>query len=139
MIFNENTGWEAQMHMAIHHTESNWAAQQALPLVTWLDIGATAIVLAIAGALLGGMFLFVRIASDDSDRYKELKEIVETLFGTPAHLLQQPEGSAGDDSAKSGTAAAAATVSPFSEPCPACGETVTERDSFCPSCGLRLL
>ncbi|WP_162255019.1 zinc ribbon domain-containing protein [Paenibacillus sp. Soil522] len=28
---------------------------------------------------------------------------------------------------------------PFSEPCPACNETVTERDTICPSCGLRLL
>ena len=111
----------------------------AAPFVTWFDVGATAIVLAAAGALLGGMFLFVRAASDDSGKYKELKEIVETLFATPAHLRP------GDDADRGGAAGAAEAGSParssapFSEPCPACGETVTERDAACPSCDLRLL
>ncbi|WP_028612730.1 hypothetical protein [Paenibacillus harenae] len=117
----------------------NGTMYAAMPFMSWFDAGATAIVLLVAGALLGGMFMFVRIATDDSDRYKELKEIVETLFGTPAHLKRQPEENAGSTPAKSQSAASSGTVSPFSEPCPACGITVTERDSDCPACGLRLL
>ena len=115
-----------------------WAAQLAPLFFTWFDAGATAIVLIAAGALLAGMFLFVKIASDDSDRYKELKEMVETLFGTPAHLRQQSGDPSGKDEAISKDGQPASTA-PFSEPCPACGETVTERDSICPSCGLQLL
>lgn len=109
----------------------------AAPFVTWFDIGATAIVLAAAGALLGGMFLFVRAASDDSGKYKELKEIVETLFATPAHLRP---GDDADRGSAAGAGSPARTASaPYTEPCPACGATVTERDSSCPSCDLRLL
>lgn len=113
-----------------------WAANSSPPFFTWFDVGATAIVLVIAALLLGGMFMFVRIASDDSDRYKELKEMVETLFGTPAHLRQQPEAAEGEEAAAS--PASTATIIPFSEPCPACGETVTEQHTVCPSCELRL-
>ncbi|MGM0882230.1 MAG: hypothetical protein ACQEXQ_14470 [Bacillota bacterium] len=117
-----------------------WAAHLALPLFTWFDVGATIIVLTIAALLLGGMFMFVRIASDDSDRHKELKEMVETLFGTPAHLRQHAEPHSNKDPAEStGPAVSAAAAAPFSEPCPACSETITERDIECPSCGLRLL
>ncbi|HTG67974.1 MAG TPA: zinc ribbon domain-containing protein [Candidatus Udaeobacter sp.] len=117
---------------------NGWAAHLAPPLFSWFDVGATAIVLIIAGMLLAGMFMFVRLASDDSDRYRDLKEIVETLFGTPAHLRQPSEqiSAKGDGKSEGGSSASAA---PFSEPCPACNETVTERDSVCPSCGLRLL
>ncbi|OBZ11168.1 zinc ribbon domain-containing protein [Bacillus sp. FJAT-26390] len=114
------------------------AAQLAPLLFTWFDLGATAIVLLIAGTLLAGMFMFIRIASDDSDRYKVLKEMVETLFGTPAHLRQQPENNADKAIVKTDKSAEAA-IAAFSEPCPACSETVTERDSTCPSCGLQLL
>lgn len=113
-------------------------AAHATPLLfTWFDALATAVVLIIAGALLTGMFMFVRIASDDSDRYKELKEMVETIFGTPAHLRPHSEDNSAKDGAKSERRAGAAAA--FSEPCPACSETVTERDSICPSCGLQLL
>jgi hypothetical protein len=117
-----------------------WAAHLALPLFSWFDVGATAIVLTIAALLLGGMFMFVRIASDDSDKFKELKEMVETLFGTPAHLRQNAEPPTNNKSAAAtGAAVSAAAAVPFSEPCPACNKTVTERDTECPSCGLRLL
>lgn len=117
------------------------AASMPPLLLSWFDIGATAIVLIIAGVLLAGMFMFVRIASDDSDKYKDLKEMVETIFGTPAHLRPQSQSDdssisqKGKDSAKE---IAPGNLAPFSEPCPACSETVTERDSSCPSCGLQL-
>jgi hypothetical protein len=114
------------------------AAQLAPLLFTWFDLGATAIVLIVAGTLLAGMFMFIRIASDDSDRYKVLKEMVETLFGTPAHLKQQPEEGSAKDKANSEKSEAPA-IAAFSEPCPACSEKVTERDPVCPSCGLQLL
>jgi hypothetical protein len=108
-------------------------------LLSWFDIGATAIVLIIAGVLLAGMFMFVRIASDDSDKYKDLKEMVETIFGTPAHLRPSSNDASVSPKGKSfARDIAAPNLAPFSEPCPACSETVTERDSSCPSCGLQL-
>jgi hypothetical protein len=81
--------------------------------------------------------MFIRIASDDSDRYKELKEMVETIFGTPAHLRPHLDDNPAKNGPKSERSSAASAA--FSEPCPACSETVTERDSICPSCGLQLL
>lgn len=109
-----------------------------LPLSAWIDIGATAIVLLLAALLLGAMFFFIRIASDDSNKYKTLREMVETLFGTPAHLRS---GDASSEDASSSAAAPSrfSTLPAFREPCPACGTEVTERDAECPSCQLRLL
>lgn len=109
-------------------------------LHAWVDIGATALVLLLAAALLGVMFLFIRAASDDSGESRMLREIVETIFGTPAHLRPGdiPNGtnpsSSGDQSSSVGKPPAA-----FREPCPACGTEVTEQDANCPSCELRLL
>ncbi|MCU6713166.1 hypothetical protein M6D81_31155 [Paenibacillus sp. J5C_2022] len=108
-----------------------------LPLSTWYDIGATVVVLLLAALLLGAMFFFIRIASDDSDKYKTLREMVETLFGTPAHLRSGDASS--DDAASSATAPSRPSTLPFREPCPACNTEVTERDAECPSCQLRLL
>ncbi|WP_042168184.1 hypothetical protein [Paenibacillus gorillae] len=98
------------------------------------NIGATLIVLLFAALLLGAMFFFIRISTDDSDKYKEWKEMVESLFGTPAFLRP----GAGEQPGNA-EAAAAASAQPFTEQCPACGETVTEQNTDCPSCGLRLL
>lgn len=108
-----------------------------LPLSTWFDIGATTVVLLLAGLLLGAMFLFIRVASDDSDKYKTLREMVETLFGTPAHL--RSGDTASDDASPSSDTPLRSTLPQFREPCPACGTEVTERDAECPSCQLRLL
>lgn len=114
--------------------------QAPLPLLTWFDVGATTIVLVIAFALLAGMFMFIRIVTDDSDKFKNMKEMVETIFGTPAHLRPNPEQSSAIKEGKGELIHdAAAAKAPFSEPCPACDEIVTERDSVCPSCGLQLL
>lgn len=102
--------------------------------VSLLDIGATAIVLLCAGLLLGAMFLFIRISTDDSDKFKDLKDMVEALFSTPAHL--RPSETA---ASKEEAPIAPSVKLAFSEPCPACEQTVTEQDAECPSCGLRLL
>ncbi|MFX3633256.1 MAG: hypothetical protein ACE3L7_15330 [Candidatus Pristimantibacillus sp.] len=102
--------------------------------VSLLDVGATAIVLLCAGLLLGAMFLFIRISTDDSEKYNDLKAMVEALFSTPAHL-RPSEAAATKEEAR----ASSSTLQSFSEPCPACEQTVTELDSECPSCGLRLL
>ncbi|WP_138754897.1 hypothetical protein [Paenibacillus sinopodophylli] len=115
--------------------------QASLPplLFSLLDVGMTTVVILIAGGFLTGMFMFVRMASDDSDRYKNLKEMVETIFGTPAHLRPSTDSSSTGTGDKDKDKPNVAELSPFSEPCPACSETITERDLTCPSCGLRLL
>lgn len=104
-----------------------------------VDFAATTFVLLLACGLILAMFLVVRAASGESEESKTIRDMVETLFGTPAHLR------GGDDSDQEagygegkGPAAASARL-PFREPCPACGEEVTEADARCPSCELRLL
>lgn len=113
------------------------AAIAHIPLLfSWFGFGATAIVLLLALLVLAAMVMFIRIASSSEDKHKEIREMVETLFGTPAHLrASSPEDAA---SSGSGSASPLKPSAPFTEPCPACGETVTERDAYCPSCDLRL-
>ncbi|MWC27786.1 hypothetical protein [Paenibacillus sp. MMS18-CY102] len=106
--------------------------------INWYSAGATAFVLFLALALVGTMFLLIKLSNDDSDKYKDLKEMVETIFGTPAHL-RTGNAASQDDANKEAAAQSAAAVEAFAEPCPACGETVTEQHRDCPSCGLRLL
>ncbi|WP_127530897.1 hypothetical protein [Paenibacillus kobensis] len=107
--------------------------------INWYSTGATVFVLLLAFALVGAMFLFVKLTTDDSDRFKELKEMVETIFGTPAHLRSSPPPDKSADGLKETAAQSAAALEAFAEPCPACSETVTEQHQNCPSCGLRLL
>jgi hypothetical protein len=109
-------------------------------LNVWIDIGATSVVLLLAAALLGIMFLFIRAASDDSGKYNMLREMVETIFATPAHLRSGSVQSAADNSLESGKPDGRVKHrNAFQEPCPACGTEVTEQDAICPSCELRLL
>lgn len=105
--------------------------------INWFSVGATSLVLLLTFGLLGAMFLIIKLSSDESDKYKYLKDMVETLFETPAHLRS---GSAPKNDADNKEAAAqsAAALEPFVETCPACGDTVTEAHQECPSCGLRL-
>ncbi|MHA6482318.1 zinc ribbon domain-containing protein [Paenibacillus sp. strain BS8-2] len=104
--------------------------------MNWIDIGATTLVLLLAGALISAMFLIIRVASGDSDSSKTVRDMVETLFGTPAHLRSGTDNSDEPSAAQATNKSSSAS---FSEPCPACGDTVTERDVVCPSCELRLL
>lgn len=104
-----------------------------LPMISWMNGIATGVVLLIGLGIALAMFFLIRIATSDSDRHKELREFVETLFGTPAHL--RPEN--GSD-APGQTAAAKEHTEAFTEPCPGCSELVTEIHTACPSCGLRL-
>src|SRR3569832_2336400 len=94
--------------------------------------GATAFVLFLAFALVGAMFLLIKLSTDESDKYKDLKEMVETLFGTPAHL-RSSNANTKEDASKESAVQSAATMEAFAEPCPACGETVTEQHRDCPS------
>lgn len=105
--------------------------------INWFSVGATSLVLLLTFGLLGAMFLIVKLSSDDSGKYKVLKDMVETLFETPAHL--RPGAAAKSDDNKEAAAQSAAALEPFVEACPACGDTVTEAHKDCPSCGLRLL
>ncbi|MCR2804217.1 hypothetical protein [Paenibacillus soyae] len=112
----------------------------AVPLNAWVDIGATTLVLLLAAALIGVMFLFIRAASSDNEESRMLRDIVETIFGTPAHL--RAGGSPNESTpASSHNDASSASKPPaaFREPCPGCGAEVTEQDANCPSCELRLL
>ncbi|MFF2889834.1 hypothetical protein [Paenibacillus sp. NPDC057967] len=112
-----------------------WYPHSAVaPLASWLNIGATALVLILACGLLGAMFLVIRVMSDDSDNYKSIRGMVEAIFGTPAHLRNEQEEPHASSSLKTGKPLAS-----YREPCPGCGEEVTERDVICPSCELRLL
>ncbi|QYR21322.1 hypothetical protein KZ483_27225 [Paenibacillus sp. sptzw28] len=105
-----------------------------LPLVSVMSGIATGIVLLFATTLIGAMVFIIRLTTQDSGKHKELREFVEALFGTPSHLRPSD---AGADEHKSERPVRA--DEPFSEPCPACGETVTHEHAECPSCGLRLL
>jgi hypothetical protein len=102
--------------------------------MNWIDIVATTFVLLLAGALIGAMFLIIRVASGESESSGTVRDMVETLFGTPSHLR-----SGTDTQADAAAPKPASGASPFREPCPACGQSVTERDAVCPSCELRLL
>ncbi|QHW31587.1 hypothetical protein GZH47_12545 [Paenibacillus rhizovicinus] len=95
---------------------------------------ATIIVLVIAGTLVAVMVYILKLSADDSGKASELRQFVEALFGGSA----RQEAAAEEDSAAARQRLAAHKES-FSEPCPACGETVTHQDADCPGCGLRLV
>jgi|GEM_PF-1638687 len=87
--------------------------------INWYSAGATAFVLLLAFVLVGAMLLFVKLTTDDSDRFKELKEMVETIFGTPAHLRSSsPDPDKTEGGLPEGAAQSAAALEPFSEPVP---------------------
>ncbi|MFC5651375.1 hypothetical protein ACFPYJ_20120 [Paenibacillus solisilvae] len=110
------------------------------PLLSMMNAAATSIVLMIAAALIGVMVVMIRLmtTSDDDGKYKQLREFVEALFGTPAHLRPESSGNKEAGAAKE-KSVHAVSAEPFSEPCPACQETITQEHEECPSCGLRLL
>jgi|GEM_PF-1193934 len=104
--------------------------------VSGFGAAATAVVLLLAGGLVAGMVLAIRAVADDSGKYSELKDFVEALMGTPKHLQpgrDEPAARREPQAEDTGGAREA-----FSEPCPGCGEPVTERHRECPSCGLRV-
>ncbi|MFC4098638.1 hypothetical protein [Paenibacillus xanthanilyticus] len=110
-----------------------------LPLAGWMSSFATGGVLLLALGLVGAMFAIIRITTSDSEKHREIRDFVETLFGTPAHL--RPGGGAPEETAagKEERASSAAPNGPaYSEPCPGCGDTVTQAHADCPGCGLRL-
>lgn len=109
------------------------------PLISLMSGLASAFVLLLAVALVGAMIYIIRLTTDDSDKHSQLKAFVEALFSTPSHLHQGDSDA--NEKASSEKAKRLHTISktPFSEPCPACQETVTHEHAECPSCGLRLL
>jgi len=88
--------------------------------------------------ILGGMYLLIRVMSDDSGKFEELRAMLDPLFHPPAFL--QPGASDQAQSSGDHEASRTANVSsePFEEACPGCGEQVTHVHAECPSCGLRL-
>lgn len=104
-----------------------------------VNIAGTLIAVTICVFLLTMMVLFIRVSTGDSEKYKDIREMIETMFGTPAHL--RPDSNSESDRRKDEAAASTASrdSQPFSEPCPACGYSVTEQHADCPSCELRLM
>lgn len=108
----------------------------------WRNVSATAVAwigygIAIAALvlLLVGMYVMVRVMSGDSEKYEELKKMLDPIFHTPAFLRPgQEQGEASQQ-----TAAGRTGTEPFEDECPACGEKVTHKNAECPSCGLRLI
>jgi hypothetical protein len=105
--------------------------------ISWMDVAGTTIVLVFAGSIVGAMGWVIRISTDDSGRHAELKAFMETLFETPAHL-RPGSGTDSNTPAQAGNHTNPHTQ-PFEDTCPACSEPVTQNDTFCPSCGLRLM
>ncbi|MBB6674476.1 hypothetical protein [Cohnella nanjingensis] len=120
--------------------------------MSWVNVIGYGLSIALLAALLGCMFLMVRVLSGDAGKYPELKEMVEALFGTPAHLRPGP-GAAPDVSAAGdgpmqdrphgdppvrSDGDEEMTPAVYDETCPACQSPVTHRHVFCPSCDLRL-
>jgi hypothetical protein len=106
--------------------------------ISWMDVAGTTIVLVFAGGIVGAMGWVVRISTDDSGRHAELKAFMETLFETPAHLRP---GSGADSNSSPAPAdnLAKPQSQPFQDTCPACSVPVTQDNTFCPSCDLRLM
>lgn len=108
-----------------------------MSVVAWWGYG---IAFAVLLFILGGMYVLVRVMSDDSGKYEELKAMMDPLFHTPSFL--RPGSDGGEAGPAGGEAAAARSPSsdePFEDECPGCGEKVTHEHAECPSCGLRLI
>jgi len=100
----------------------------------WWGYGIASVVLLL---VLGSMYLLIRVMSDDSGKYEELRAMLDPLFHPPAFLQGAPERV--QPSGDSESPRADAVPEPFEEACPGCGEQVTHVHAECPSCGLRLL
>jgi hypothetical protein len=103
--------------------------------VEWWGYGITLTVLLV---ILVGMFVIVRAMSDDSGRFVEVKQMMDSMFHTPS-FLRPGNGEAGSGTVHDETAAAFSVHETFEDQCPACLERVTHEHKECPSCGLRLL
>jgi len=85
--------------------------------------------------ILGGMYMLLRVMSDDSGKYEELRAMLDPLFHPPAFTQR----GASDQTLSAGEASLqAAAPEPYEEACPGCGEQVTHLHAECPTCGLRL-
>jgi len=110
--------------------------------IGWMDVAGTAIVLLVAGGIVGAMVWMIRISTDDSGKHAELQAFMQTLFETPAHLRPgSPADSGSGDPSAAHSAESDLAIRhshPFEEHCPACSEPVTHEHASCPSCELRL-
>jgi len=111
----------------------------------WASGFATVVVLLLAFGLVGAMFLIIRVMTTDADedapdKYKQLRDFVQALFGAAALRADESSSPSADGSPAAGqkVAPGASRVESFQEPCPACEEMTTQDDTSCPSCGLRL-
>jgi hypothetical protein len=100
-----------------------------------INIIGYSVVAIVIGGILGAMVMVIKMTTDDTGKQGYLKEMVEALFGTPAHLRPpSPEEKKEAIAPHSGNPFEA-----FTEACPACDTAVTHMDKICPSCDLKLL
>jgi len=111
----------------------------------WASGLATVVVLLLAFGLVGAMFLVIRVMTMDADedapdKYKQLRDFVQALFGAAALRVDESASPAADASPAAGQKEAPGAIrsESFQEPCPACEEMTNQDDKSCPSCGLRL-
>lgn len=107
-----------------------------MPAVAWWGYGIAITVLVV---LLGGMYALVKVMSDDSGKYEEIRAMMDPLFHTPSFLRPGAEPDNGSSSRDEAAAGRMAVLEPFEDTCPGCREPVTHEHAECPSCGLRLM
>lgn len=95
-------------------------------------IGYT-VVIGAAVCFLFLLYYMVKATTDDSDKYKYLKDMVEIIFANQ----KSPEEL--DPKVIGNRDAVLLNLEPFEEECPACEASVTQIDRNCPVCGLKLM
>lgn len=109
------------------------------PLLSTVSIWGYGIVIIVAALIVGAMVFVIKASSGSDEQAGQIKEMIEALFGTPAHLRPGGNGANGEAGSGADEAAASRTYEPFEDVCPACEAVVTHEHRNCPSCGLRLL
>jgi predicted RNA-binding Zn-ribbon protein involved in translation (DUF1610 family) len=103
---------------------------------TMLDFWGYSLSIGIVLLILGGFYLVIRAISSNGETSGLMKEIMDIVSGMTRPIPTDNEQA---ETASSGNAQVQDEPEPYEEACPACGETVTQQDRFCPSCGLRLI
>ena len=100
-------------------------------VIALLDFIGYSLVIGFCLAFLFLLYYLVKATTDDSEKYRFLRDFVEILF-----MNQRPQDNPDPDTDKS---AFHMDKEPFEDECPACSGVVTHKDRYCPSCGLKVM